>query len=99
MEELKKLDRDTLISNMIKELPDIRAGLSLSEYDIADKIGMDEQKYRDLEQGNRKMQWSDYMSLLFLFWNNAESRSIIEEKGLFPEKLKSAMTVNRKEHG
>ena len=99
MEELKKLDRDTLISNMIKELPDIRAGLSLSEYDIADKIGMDEQKYRDLEQGNRKMQWSDYMSLLFLFWNNTESRSIIEKKGLFPEKLKSAMTVNRKEHG
>ena len=98
MEISWELKRDQLIESMLLELPGIRASLELSESELADRIGMDALKYRDIERGKRKMLWSDYMSLLFLFWNNGASRVIVERKGLFPDELKELMSTNRNAH-
>ena len=36
--------------------------------------------------------------MLFLFWSNALSRVLIEEKRLFPDALKNAMSIDRNAH-
>ena len=40
----------------------------------------------------------EYMSILFVIWNDNIGRGILESKGLFPNELKNAMQVNRNEH-
>jgi len=48
--------------------------------------------------GKRSLKWSEFMSILFVLWNNDIGRGIVEAKGLFPEALKRAMSVNRNAH-
>ena len=38
------------------------------------------------------------MSILFFLWDDEKGREGVEERGLFPEALKRAMTVNRNKH-
>ena len=44
------------------------------------------------------MIWSEYMSILFVIWNNDIGRGIVESKGLFPDVLKKVMSLNRNAH-
>lgn len=96
--ELQTLDRDVLMSRMAAELPDIRKTLRVSADCVADKLEMDHGRYLQIEEKKQELNWSEYMSLLFLFWNNETGRAIIESKGLFPNVLKRAMSVNRNTH-
>ena len=38
------------------------------------------------------------MSILFVIWNNDIGCGILESKGLFPDALKKAMSMNRNAH-
>ena len=38
------------------------------------------------------------MSILFVIWNNDIGRGILDSKGLFPDELKAALSVNRNAH-
>ena len=46
----------------------------------------------------RALKWSEYMSILFVIWNNDIGKGILDERGLFPEELKQALSVNRNAH-
>ncbi len=97
-DELKKLDRVLLLKKMAKELPAIRGKIGISVEVLAPKVGIDEQKLKQIEDGTAQLDWSEFMSVLFVLWNNDIGRGIIEAKGLFPEALKKAMSTNRNEH-
>jgi len=94
---LKALDRNLLMDRMAEELPTIREQLGISVQKLAPKVGIEE-KLNLVEKGAEKLQWSEYMSILFVLWNNDIGRGIIESKGLFPDALKKAMATNRNEH-
>ena len=98
IEKLKALNRTELLMNMAAELPAIRDELGLSVEVIADRTGIDKNKLIDVEAGKKNLNWSEYLSILFLFWSNDSSRRLIEEKGLFPETLKEILSVNRNIH-
>lgn len=102
MEEVRNdfnaLDREQLMSRMTEELPKIRESLGLSQDKIAKKAGIEQDKFRQIESGRRKMKWSEYMSILFVLWNNEIARGLVETKGLFPKELRQAMSVNRNAH-
>ena len=95
---LNALDRDAVMGRMAEELPGIRKTLNVKPEDFADKIGMDPDRLKDIENGKQKMIWSEYMSILFVIWNNNVGRGILDKKGLFPDALKKAMSVNRNAH-
>lgn len=97
-EALGAMDQDALMSRMAAELPEIREKLGIKLNDLADKIDMEEGKLRQIEAGKRNMKWSEFMSLLFIIWSNDVGRNIVESKGLFPDALKNAMSVNRNAH-
>ena len=92
------LDRDALKKKMIEELPDISEKLGVSVEVLEEKAGIKKGKLKEIEAGRRKLKWSEYMSLLFIIWNNNIGRGILESKGLFPQELKEAMSVNRNAH-
>lgn len=95
---LKQLDRDSLMEKMAVDLPEIRKQLKVSQEDMAEKTGVDAAKIKAVESGKRKFKWSEYMSILFVIWNNDIGRGILDSRGLFPEELKAALSVNRNAH-
>ena len=97
-EALSTLDRTGLIKRMAEELPDIRKKLNAKVENLADKIGMEDSRLKDIESGKFDMIWSEYMSILFVIRNNDIGRGIVESKGLFPDVLKKVMSANRNAH-
>ena len=95
---LDALDRDYLVGRMAEELPEIREKLGVTTEVLARKVGMEKADLEQSESGKRSLKWSEYMSILFVIWSNDIGRGIIESKGLFPDALKKAMSVNRNAH-
>ena len=98
LDELKSLDRDALVERMAAELPDIREKLKVSQEALAEKTGVDVAKIKAAESGKRPFRWSEFMSILFVIWNNDIGKGMLDTKGLFPDVLKKALSVNRNAH-
>ena len=98
LDGLKTLDRDELVEKMGAELYEIRMRLDVSQEALAEKTGVDVSKIKNAENGKRALKWSEYMSILFVIWNNDIGKGILDERGLFPEELKQALSVNRNAH-
>lgn len=98
LDGLKSLDREALMEKMAEELPDIRNQLKVTQEALAEKTGVDAVKIKAVESGKRAFKWSEFMSILFVIWNNDIGKGILDSKGLFPEELKKALSVNRNAH-
>lgn len=98
LDGLKSLDREALMGRMAEELPDIRDQLKVTQEALAEKTGVDAAKIKNVEGGKRALKWSEFMSILFVIWNNDIGKGILDSKGLFPEELKKALSVNRNAH-
>ena len=98
LDGLKTLDRDELVEKMGSELYEIRMKLDVTQEALAEKTGVDVSKIKNAESGKRALKWSEYMSILFVIWNNDIGKGILDERGLFPEELKQALSVNRNAH-
>ena len=98
LDRLKSLDREALMEKMAEELPDIRDQLKVSQEALGEKTGVDAAKIKAAESGKRALKWSEFMSILFVIWNNDIGKGILDSKGLFPEELKAALSVNRNAH-
>ena len=94
---LEELDRGKLIESMQSELPEMGV-LDLTDERLSDMSGIGMDRLRAAKRGSLGLKWSEYLTLLFIFWKNDRSRHLIEEKGLFPKELKEAMATNRYAH-
>ena len=99
LQELNSIDRDALMGRLTRELPHISGEMGTTPIGIAYRTGLDKERMELLVSGRRKMKWSEYLSILFVLWDDDKGREMVEEKGLFPEALKNAMKVNRNAHG
>ena len=98
LDGLKSLDREALMEKMADELPDIRDQLKVTQEALGEKTGVDVVKIKAIESGRRALKWSEFMSILFVIWNNDIGKGILDSKGLFPDELKKALSVNRNAH-
>ncbi|MBR1476672.1 MAG: hypothetical protein IJ608_01770 [Lachnospiraceae bacterium] len=92
---LNTLDRTLLISEMAKRLPVISGELGTTPSGIAERAGLDAERVRQIVSGKRKMKWSEYMSILFVLWDDEKGQELVERCGLFPDALKNAMSTKR----
>ncbi len=91
------IDRKGLARRMAAELPDIRRRLSLLREDLEEKTNIGSRRIAAIEEGRQEMKWSEVLSVMFILWSDEDGRRLLDEKGLFPEELKRAMSVDWKE--
>lgn len=94
----KQLDRDALMEKMAHELPKLRKKLGAGIPAIADMTGIEEDKLAAIEERKKSFKWSEFMAVLFVFWNDDIGRRLVEKKGLFPDELKAVLSVKRNVH-
>lgn len=99
MEKLDGMDREALMERMASELEWISGELGDTTSGLAARTGLDFGRMSLIVSGKRKMKWSEYMSILFVLWDDDKGKGIVEERGFFPDELKAAMTINRNAHG
>lgn len=82
MDRLVQDAKKTLcIIQLTNDLPVLRAGLGLSQEEIAECAGMSRQTYNALENKTRKMSWGTCMALIALFASNERTRRMLMSNG------------------
>lgn len=93
---MEKINREELIDRFIYELPVLRARIDMTQDEISEIAGLSRQTYSALETRKRKMTWSNFMALLFVFYVNPVTREEIEKIGVFPPSLKRVLETNHR---
>ncbi len=78
-------ERERYIERLVKELPVLRIKLGLSQDEMGNLLGVSRQTYSSIETKKRKMSWSIYLSLVFIFDGNFLTHDIIREMDIFPK--------------
>ena len=93
---MDQINKEELIDKFIYELPIFRARIDMTQDEISEIAGLSRQTYSALETRKRKMTWSNFMALLFVFYYNPVTRKEIETSGVFPDALKALMQTNHR---
>ena len=78
------LDRKKYTQAMAENLPALRARLGLSQTQLADCIGVTRQT---IENQSRELSWTNFLSLLFLFLQNAQTAKLLPVMGIYTDEL------------
>lgn len=78
-------ERERYIARLIKELPVLRIKLGLSQDEMGNLLGVSRQTYSSIETKKRKMSWSIYLSLIFVFDGNFQTHDMIRKMDIFPK--------------
>ncbi|MCR4655333.1 MAG: hypothetical protein K5770_03775, partial [Lachnospiraceae bacterium] len=87
------VDEKSLMKEMGKDLEALRILLGKSVYDMGQFIGLSEGDYLALEAGETPMDWSCFLSLLFMFKYNPRTEGVVDALGLYPESLKERIAL------
>lgn len=98
MEAMEYIDKEKLIEKLVKELPDIKERLAITNDDLEDMTNIGAKRIAAFEEGRQEMKWSEYLSIVFVLWSNDVSKGILDEKGLFPPEMRRAFSVNKNAH-
>lgn len=93
---MDQINKEELIDKFIYELPILRARIDMTQDEISEIAGLSRQTYSALETQKRKMTWSNFMALLFVFYFNPVTKEEIENAGVFPSELKKIMAVDHR---
>lgn len=77
------------IDNMTNNLCALRTMLHLSQADLAALIGVARSTIVYIENKQRKMTWSTFLSLLFVFSQNKETKELLKFFEIYPDKIQN----------
>ncbi len=81
-EEIKEF-KETLADNLVA----LRKMLYLSQTEFGNRTGISRIRLSMIECGKYEMTWSQFTSILFVFFMNRSTKQIIFRKKLFPDRL------------
>lgn len=84
--------KEAAVENMTKNMVTLRTMLHLSQAELATLIGVGRQTLVAIENRKRKMTWSTFLSLLFVFYQNKETNYLLEIFEIYPQNLKKIYT-------
>lgn len=87
-DKLTEQMKELAVENMVKNLTVLRTMLHLSQVELATLIGVGRQTLVAIETRKRKMTWSTFLSLLFVFSQNKETNSLLEIFGIYSSEMK-----------
>jgi DNA-binding XRE family transcriptional regulator len=79
--------KEILIEQLASNLEILRVGAKLTQEATAKAIGITRQTYCQIENGNSKMSWSIYLSLLLLFSSIPRTAELLGKLGIRVEKI------------
>ena len=77
------------IENLTKNLVVLRMMLHLSQSDLAELIGVGRQTLLAIENRKRRMTWSVFLSLVFVFYQNKETKRLLEIFDIYNDEIKT----------
>lgn len=91
-EMISKIDetiREQSIEAMTNNMVVLRTMLNLSQAELANLIGVGRQTLAAVENRKRKMTWSVFLSLMFVFSQNKQTNTLLTHLGVYSDILKS----------
>ena len=89
--------RAKLIKSLTDELPVLRAKLSISQEELAAKIGISRQTINAIEAKKRDMSWGMFLSIVFFFDFNEKTSAMLNMLGIFKSDLDDQLMVQSEE--
>ena len=86
------LDRKKYTQAMAENLPTLRTRLGLSQTQLADSIGVTRQTISSIENQVRELSWTNFLSLLFLFLQNADTAKLLPVMGIYTDELENVFS-------
>ena len=93
---MEEANKSELIKKLIYELPVLRAKRGMTQNELSEIIGVSRQTYSLLENGKRKMTWSNFLSILFVFYFNSVTRKMLETSGILTDILKNTLNIDHR---
>lgn len=81
------LNREKLIDNMTENLPIFRKKLKLTQEGLAQIIGVSRSSIMQIEKKKRKMTWTTFLALVFLFEKNPETARLLRALDIYTVEL------------
>lgn len=91
---MNRIDKDKLTERLALELPVMRARLGVTQDEISEIIGISRQTYSSIETRKRKMAWTTFVALLFVFYHNSATRDLVESAGIFTDEFRMVLETD-----
>ncbi len=91
-EETKKL----LIDRMTENIVVLRAKMGVTQAELADIVGLSRQSVLAFEKRQRALTWNTFLSLLFIFTVNEDTKALLEMFGILTDELKEYVSVKKR---
>lgn len=88
-------EKNVLMSQMAQNLPILRAKLSLTQVDLAERIGVSRHTLMAIENKQRQMSWPTFLSLMLFFSKNSGTNQLLGVLGIVTEELNEYLEVER----
>lgn len=79
-------NREKYLKNMTGNLQMLRAKLGLTQEEICKLVGVSRQTIVQAEK-NSKLSWGNYLSLVFLFTKNKETKELMDFLDIYPKEF------------
>jgi len=81
------IDRKHYTRAMASNLPMLRAKIGVSQEELAKLIGVTRQTISATENKTRELSWPHFLSMLFVFTQNPETRDLLSVLGIYTPEL------------
>lgn len=90
-----KIDRAVLIGRMASNLSVFRAKLGITQMQLANIIGLTRQTISAIENGQREMSWTVFLSLILFFWRNQSTKRLLVAFEIYTPALDNYLNVTQ----
>lgn len=86
--------KEEYIKAMAENLPSLRMRLGLNQDELAELVGSSRQMLSLIERGVRPMMWSTFLSMLYVFRSNEETREMMAFLGIYTDELANFLNIS-----
>ncbi len=96
---MNEIQKEKLIANLTANLPILRTKANLTQAKLSELIGVSRQTLVAIETNKRQMSWSVFMSCLFVFQSNPETRQLLDFYDISSEELIACIETSKENGG
>lgn len=86
--------KEKYTSLMAESLPTLRMRLGINQDELAELIGSSRQMLSLIERKIRPMMWDTFMSIMYVFRSNDETRNMMVFMGLYTDELVNFLNIS-----